>query len=298
MAVMGRPVAMNLLGVVEHPAFESASPYLVDRDGHPFLPTGDAGVVLGVRLGDRIDATAGEQVVPGLTLVHPDPAARASLTALSCVGNTLTVRTGAAAGARGSVVGKRGEAGRVIGSFEQAILARMRPGDQVSVRAVGQGWAPDGLDAAVVALNTAPGMLARLGVAVAPDGGVDAPVAAVFPARTAGNGIGRPAHQWDIELQVVGRPAGLRLGDLVTVDDLDVRHNVGFRRGWRTVGVIVSGASRLPGHGPGLTALLTGPRELVRVVEAGPADGRSMDPALTAEVLAAHRDHPADTVTT
>jgi hypothetical protein len=34
---------------------------------------------------------------------------------------------------------------------------------------------------------------------------------------------------------------------------------MGFRRGWLTVGVVVHGASPLPGHGPGLTPVLTGP---------------------------------------
>jgi hypothetical protein len=52
---------------------------------------------------------------------------------------------------------------------------------------------------------------------------------------------------------------GLLLGDLVAVTDLDARHNMGYRRGWLTVGVVVHGTSPLPGHGPGITPLLTGP---------------------------------------
>ena len=34
---------------------------------------------------------------------------------------------------------------------------------------------------------------------------------------------------------------------------------MGYRRGWVTVGVVVHGASPLPGHGPGITPILTGP---------------------------------------
>ena len=53
----------------------------------------------------------------------------------------------------------------------------------------------------------------------------------------------------------------------MAVTDIDARCNMGYRRGWVTVGVIVHGDSPLPGHGPGLTPILTGPAE-------APADAR------------------------
>ena len=68
-------VAVNMLGVVEHPALGD-TPYRVDADGHPYLPAGDGGLVLGVRLGDPVTALAGDHVAPGACLVHPEPAAR------------------------------------------------------------------------------------------------------------------------------------------------------------------------------------------------------------------------------
>ena len=84
-------------------------------------------------------------------------------------------------------------------------------------------------------------------------------VRALLPSKLAGNGIGRPAPTgtWTCSSP---RPApagygaaGLLLGDLVAVTDLDARYNMGYRRGWLTVGVVVHGASPLPGHGPGIT---------------------------------------------
>ena len=51
------------------------------------------------------------------------------------------------------------------------------------------------------------------------------------------------------------------LGDLVAVDDLDVRHNAGYRSGYRTVGIVVHGGSPQPGHGPGLMPILCGPAD-------------------------------------
>ena len=44
-----RSVAVNLAGVAEAPAMGS-TPYRIDADGHPYVPVGDGGIVLGVAL--------------------------------------------------------------------------------------------------------------------------------------------------------------------------------------------------------------------------------------------------------
>ena len=271
-----KAVAVNVLGVVEHPALGD-TPYRVDADGRPYLPVGDGGLVLGVRLGDPVSAVAGDHVAPGACLVHPEPAARHALVSYGCIGNPAEVRTGRAAGARGVVLGKRGEDGRLITGFRQPDLARMRPGDQVTVRASGQGWRHTGVPPEVVVLNAAPGLLAALPVAWQGHGPMTVGVRAALPSKLAGNGIGRPAAAWDLDLQLgtgtgaagEGQPPGadrMLLGDLVAVTDLDARHNMGFRRGWLTIGVVVHGASPLPGHGPGLTPVLTGPAAALSAV--------------------------------
>lgn len=266
-----RVVATNLAAVVETPQLD-AGPYRIDADGRPYVPVGDGGVVLGVRLGDGAYATDTDHAAPGACLVHPDPAARHALTALSCLGNPVRVGGGAAAGAGGVVLGKRGEQGRVIACFADDVLARLAPGDAVAVRGFGQGAA---LPAPVTRhgvqmMNVSPAALSLLPVHV--DGDVvHASVRAAVPSHVAGNGIGRPAHQWDVDLQVDDRTAAgvgldtLLLGDLVAVRDLDVRHNAGYRRDWVTVGIVVHGGSPQPGHGPGLMPMLCGPRDAVQV---------------------------------
>jgi hypothetical protein len=55
---------------------------------------------------------------------------------------------------------------------------------------------------------------------------------------------------------------------------------MGYRRGWLTIGVAVHGASPLPGHGPGITPILTGPATALRAV---PDVGRHV--GLTAAAL-------------
>jgi hypothetical protein len=259
-------VAVNLVGTVEQ-AEVGSEPYRVSRDGEPYVPVGDGGVVLGVRLGDSALALETDHAAPGACLVHADVAAGHALTAQACVGNPVEVRTGAAAGARGAVLGQRGEGARVIVVLAPEDLARLRPGDAVSVRGCGQGTAPP--VPGVTALNAAPGLLAALGVSV--EGArVRAGVRGQWSSRVVGNGIGRPTPMWCLELSVARPPdpdpPALALGDLVAVADLDARFNAGYRRGWMTVGVVVHGGSPLPGHGPGLVALLTGPADRFDVV--------------------------------
>ena len=259
-------VAVNLLGIVEHPAL-AGGPYRIDAAGRPYVPAGDGGIVLGVELGDSVFGRAADHVAPGACLVHHDPAARHALAVYACIGNEVVVTTGAAAGARGAVTGKRGEDGRVVAGFSQQVLAAMRPGDQARVRAVGQGWRPASFPAGISVLSVSPELLASLPVTTEA-GTVSAGVRAAVPSKLAGNGIGRPAASWCLDLQLPDPGAGgpdVRLGDLVAVTDIDARWNMGYRRGWVTVGVVAHGASPQPGHGPGITPILTGPATVLRV---------------------------------
>jgi Domain of unknown function (DUF4438), N-terminal/Domain of unknown function (DUF4438), C-terminal len=270
------PVTVNLLGLVEHPAIGD-SPYRVDADGRPYVPAGDGGIVLGLSLGDSVFAADADHAAPGACLTHPDQAARHALVLYSCVGNQVTVTTGPAAGAVGAVLGQRGEQGRVIAVFRPGDLARLRPGDQVSVRSCGQGHRPDWLPPAVTTFNTEPGLLESLAAIpsvtsrVAAGTRFEVAVRAVLPARLAGNGLGRPSAGWDLDLQVgpESQDGGqdLRLGDLVAITDIDARWNMGYRRGWVSVGVVGHGSSPLPGHGPGITMILSGPASDLEVRE-------------------------------
>jgi hypothetical protein len=266
--------SVNLVGYVEHPVL-GESLYRVGRDGVSYVPVGDGGIVLGLELGDSVFRLAADHAAPGACLMHPDPAARHALAAFACIGNRAVVRTGAASGAIGSVIGKRGEEGRVIVGFRPADLAAMRPSDDVLVRTSGQGWRPASFPPDVAVMNLDPAVFAALPVEVSADGStVTAAVRTVLPSKLAGNGVGRPAASWDLDLQLTsadvtapgdaaaGGLASLPdvlLGDLVAVTDIDARYNMGYRRGWLTVGVVVHGASPLPGHGPGITPILTGP---------------------------------------
>lgn len=279
-----RLVAVNLLGSVEQ-AEVGPEPYRISRDGEPYVPVGDGGIVLGVRLGDSAQALVTDHAAPGACIVAGDDAAGYALSAHACVGNRAEIRTGEAAGALGAVLGKRGEGSRVIVVLDQDDLRRLRPGDQIAVRGEGQGAvmaAPD-----VETLNAAPGLLEALGVE-ADEETVRVGVRDSWPSRFVGNGIGRPSSMWTLELSIAW-PSGpdtgveLALGDLVAISDLDARFNAGYRRGWITIGIVVHGGSPLPGHGPGVNAILTGPAARFDVRHEGAAH-RGLDESRLMEV--------------
>ena len=148
------------------------------------------------------------------------PATRCA--AQACFGNEVTVRTGAAAGARGHGPrqARRGGPGhRHLRAGRAGPAAARR--HQVAVRSRGQGAADPA--PGVTLLNIDPDLLGAL--PVSPCAGVlEVGVRAVLPSLIVGNGIGRPTPMWDLDLQLTpataGRyeAAGLRLGDLVAID--------------------------------------------------------------------------------
>jgi hypothetical protein len=89
-------------------------------------------------------------------------------------------------------------------------------------------------------MNVTPEALELLRVSLV-NGRINVGVRTTVASKVVGNGIGRPMAMWDVDLQVGPAFApGLRFGDL---------------------GVVVHGSSPQPGHGPGVTVLLSGPAE-------------------------------------
>jgi hypothetical protein len=267
-------VTVNLLAYVDQGEV-GTDPYRVDRDGRPYVAVGDGGMVLGLRLGESVFEHVGDHAAPGACLVHPSDDACHALAGLACLGNQVTLRTGDGVGQTGAVLGKRG-GGRVIAVFPQGVLARLRPGDQVAVASCGQGAvAPV---PGVTQMNIAPTALSLFGLG-SPGDHLTAGVRALVPSRVVGNGIGRPMAMWDVDLQVDDASEATRslcFGDLVAISDLDARTNAGYRRGWMSLGVVVHGASPQPGHGPGVTVVLSGPAERFSIrVEGDSHDGLS-----------------------
>ena len=227
---------------------------------------GGGGIAIGVHAGDPVDAWHADHLMVGAAIEDPDgtPAVAGPLHQLACLG--ARVRD---AGGRhlGVVAGKRG--GLAPGflppqlvSVEVAdrLLGGLLPGDRVVLEAVGRGIHlldhPE-----VEVLNLAPVLLDHVPLEER-GGGLVVRVRAVVPARAMGPGMGQDPWIGDIEIAdaaALAPSVPLRFGDLVATADLDGRVARYRRPGHLTVGVVSHGPSPVPGHGVGLTVVLSGP---------------------------------------
>ena len=265
-----RLVTQVLAGEV-WPALADRHAYRVGPDGQPFALPGMGGVTLGVHCGDPATGYASDHLEPGASVRHADPGANMALQFLTCVGNAVEVATGPAAGAVGHVIGQHAY---VLVDFAADAMADLATGDRVTVTATGQGLALTD-HPAITVKNCSPELLAGLPGGTTDDGRLEVHVAAVVPAEAIGAGAGMVSEYANTDL--MGAYAGLgpdlslgleglRIGDIVALQDCDHRFGRGYREGYLTIGVISTGQCMLFGHGPGPSTLLSGPTEAFRLV--------------------------------
>lgn len=257
-------VVAAVVGRVTTPVM-AENPYEVGADGTPFVPVGAGGICYNVKVGMAAMGWAADQVEPGVSIANPAASANDALAVFACVGNPVTVRTGAAAGATGTVTGKH-ESFRaykhVLVHLDDDALEQVAPGDELLVRACGRGMAVAG--APGIACHSLGPELWRAWEPAGDGGRVSVAVARILPPEVVGMGSGRVAAATSFAIQTkddgVVREHGLddlRLGDLVAVRDWDATHYTGYREGGLTVGVVASGDSPLAGNGPAVTVLLS-----------------------------------------
>ena len=246
-----------LVGDVTSPVM-GVNPYDVTADGVPFVSVGAGGICYTVRVGDAAGGWAADQVEPGASIANPDPAANEALLLYACVGNRVTVRTGAAAGAAGIVTGKH-EAfhayKHVLVHFDPDVLDALVPGDRLLVHACGRGMRIE--DRPEIACHSLGPELWEAWAAT----GERLRVTRVLAPEVVGMGSGRVSGATSVALQTGADEAldGLRIGDLVAVRDWDATYITGYHEDRVTVGVVSTGDSPVLGNGPATTILLSGP---------------------------------------
>lgn len=251
-----RLTTLRIGGTVSTPTLNE----VIDPGGMLVSRPGQGGMVLGVPLGAQAVRWESDHLEPGATLVHPDPAANRALQVLSCVGNAATVRSGAAAGLRGTVYGKHGG---VLIAFNTDRAHLVTPGDEVSIDSVGVGLRIDA-EPDIHLHSCDPDLVNYLVRGRTRDGRLRVVVTASVPVEAAAAGIGMPSNALNIDLDIrhlAGAELGsLAFGDVVLLHDHDHRFGRQYRPGWVTLGVIAHGHSVGGGHGIGMTTLLTGPQ--------------------------------------
>ncbi|WP_435310279.1 DUF4438 family protein [Primorskyibacter sedentarius] len=251
-------VEMAIAGTVSEPSVRPGQ-YIAHPDGHATVLPGMFGIAYNVRCGDRAFGWAGDHVEPGCSIDDADSGRHHALHYLVCMGNEARVTSGAAAGAKGTVIG---EHARILVQFPPDVQAMMTNGDQVQVMALGRGM--ELLDFASIELKKMSPRLWNAIGATQVDGQVKVKVAMELPIRIMGSGAELNAEYVDQDLMSGDRALmadlgidKMRLGDLIGIRHADHHFGRSYRDGAVSICLCIHGDSVMNGHGPGILTLMT-----------------------------------------
>ncbi|HVT53472.1 MAG TPA: DUF4438 domain-containing protein [Dongiaceae bacterium] len=267
-----RLVRSSVAGRIAPPRiFHEALP--VDETGRHFHLPASGGIALGVHMGDRAADWVADHLMPGLSIEDEgdNPAHAGALHLLAAIGNVVRDGSGRRIGV---VSGKRG--GMAPGFWPPQLVSvevaddvarALTPGDRVVVETVGRGLQWTGFPEIGLS-NVSPACLDLLPIRQDGDR-LTCPVRAIARPEAAGPGLGQDSWIGDLEIAGDALSAGtlseLRFGDLVAFADIDAGTTRFYRPGWISIGLLSHGPSPAPGHGIGITMLITGPGRLLQV---------------------------------
>jgi hypothetical protein len=240
-----------------------------DGLGRAFVLPGTGGVHPFVHAGDVVDGWVGDHLLPGASAedATTGTAQPGAFHLLAAIGNRVLDGAGQPLGV---VAGKRG--GLAPGYWPPNLLGieasterleRLSPGDQLRLEAVGRGLILTD-HPAVTLSNVSPRLLDAL--PLEHDGTrLVVAVRAVVPSRAAGAGLGQDAWIGDLEIMVPDLAPGLRFGDLVAFDGIDAATARFHRPGYTSIGLVAHGPGLAPGHGVGVTILISGPADALEI---------------------------------
>lgn len=260
-------VTVSVMGQVANPSLSGlpAEPYRLDADGRAFLWPTFGGIVYNVTVGDSAFGWSGDCIHPSVSIAHPDANKNRGLNVFACVGNEALIVSGAAKGARGVVTGKSGRfSDQVIIHFDSETRRKIAVDDRILVKSEGAGLSvpacPD-----VHFKSLSPALFDALPKRIEDDV-LMMGVCAKIPPHLVGAGAGLTSEGGSLHIQSTDRAElaklgldGLRLGDVVAIEDTDSRYNHGYLRGAMGIGIIGQTDGPRAGYGPGMTVVMTAP---------------------------------------
>jgi Domain of unknown function (DUF4438) len=260
-----RLVATNVSGRIA-PVRLSADMLFVDDEGKSVVLPGAGGINVGVHCGDRVGGWISDHLMPGASLEDVDgsPTVPGALHLLSCIGNTVRSAKGQSLGV---IAGKRGGLAPgnlgphlVSAEISDVTAGNLFPEDRVVVEALGRGLKLEAWPE-IELMNLSPRLLDSLPLSVQ-DGVLRCLVRAIVPATAAGAGLGQDPWVGDLEIAgyetVDGKLDDLCFGDLVAFDSINSRTSRFYQPDMVSVGLVSHGPSHVPGHGIGITILMSG----------------------------------------
>ncbi len=240
---------------------------IVDFNGNPYLLAGKGGICYNVKIGDPAFNWVGDHIEPGVsTILSEDKRygpANSGYNFHACIGNKAKVVTGDAKGAFGTVIGFHGGLEHVMIDFPDSVLESLNMDDTFLIKTCGQGLElndyPD-----IRICNLDPMLLLSLG-AHDSQKKIEIPVTKKIPAVLMGSGIGLPTTlSGDCDIMTSDESliseydlSTLRLGDIVAIEDYDHRYGRCYKKDAISIGIVVHTDSRISGHGPGVTTIMT-----------------------------------------
>ena len=271
-----RLVKLSVWGDISSPTI--VSPYRVNSSGKGLVLPTLGGITYNIRVGDTALAWAGDHVEPGVSLRNKDRDESNALNILSCIGNRARVISGDAKGEIGIVTGKHGGIEHVLIDFPERVLERLNIGDKIQIESYGQGMEilnfPE-----IKVMNISPDLFSLLNIKE-DNNGLKIGVRKVIPAELMGSGIGSASSfSGDYDIMTQDRETlrelgleDLKLGDIVGIKDMDDRYGRTYKKGARSVGVVIHCDCVQSGHGPGVTVVLSSSDNSLEFFEDGKAN--------------------------
>ncbi|HHV81677.1 MAG TPA: DUF4438 domain-containing protein [bacterium] len=271
-----RLVKLSVWGDISSPTI--VSPYRVNSSGKGLVLPTLGGITYNIRVGDPALGWAGDHVEPGVSLRNKDRDESNALNILSCIGNRARVISGDAKGEIGIVTGKHGGIEHVLIDFPERVLERLNIGDKIQIESYGQGMEilnfPE-----IKVMNISPDLFSLLNIKE-DNNGLKIGVRKVIPAELMGSGIGSASSfSGDYDIMTQDRETlrelgleDLKLGDIVGIKDMDDRYGRTYKKGARSVGVVIHCDCVQSGHGPGVTVVLSSSDNSLEFFEDGKAN--------------------------
>ncbi len=271
-----RLVKLSVWGDISSPTI--VSPYRVNSSGKGLVLPTLGGITYNIRVGDPALGWAGDHVEPGVSLRNKDRDESNALNILSCIGNRARVISGDAKGEIGIVTGKHGGIEHVLIDFPERVLERLNIGDKIQIESYGQGMEilnfPE-----IKVMNISPDLFSLLNIKE-DNNGLKIGVRKVIPAELMGSGIGSASSfSGDYDIMTQDRETlrelgleDLKLGDIVGIKDMDDRYGGTYKKGARSVGVVIHCDCVQSGHGPGVTVVLSSSDNSLEFFEDGKAN--------------------------
>lgn len=260
-------VRIAVQGEIQNPS--KNADFITDAYGKGHALTATGGICYNVKVGDCCMNLSADHTEPGVTTSNDNNDFEQSGYAMySCIGNEARVVSGAAQGSIGYVTGKHDICNIMI-YFDDTVLKKLSLDDKILVEAWGQGLKladyPN-----IHVMNIDPLLFEQLNIKEE-NGKLIVPVAKKIPAYLMGSGLGASsAHKGDYDIMTQDRETikrlgleDLRFGDIVLLEDCDTCYGRGYFKGAVTIGVIIHGDCLKPGHGPGVTTILSSREPLI-----------------------------------